>query len=174
MCNCFLETFNWNALKFQSFLEDCFFFWGVPIWPTGSFKASHWPTHIICNARFIYIICFPLKFSLFGPVWTTHSGWLKNCGLGPIPFYTVVQFAAGENAVWTKHRKITRNAQYYLLFDCKHYSTSNFSVFKTTCNSGKQRAPTGKNVLNGHPTRIPNGQFWHISRDFPTRRTMKS
>ena len=34
--------------------------------------------------------------------------------------HTLVRFSAGENAVWTKHRKRTRSVQYYWLFDCEH------------------------------------------------------
>ena len=36
-------------------MEDCSF-WGVPIWPTGGLKASHWPIQSIRNTGFLYTI----------------------------------------------------------------------------------------------------------------------
>lgn len=37
-------------------------FWGVTIWPSTGFKASHWPIHEISNPWFIYIIgCIALS-----------------------------------------------------------------------------------------------------------------
>lgn len=39
-------------------IVDCFF-WGVPIWPTSGFNASHWPLHSIRKPGFISIIPLP-------------------------------------------------------------------------------------------------------------------
>uniref|UniRef100_A0A8C7HVS5 Uncharacterized protein n=1 Tax=Oncorhynchus kisutch TaxID=8019 RepID=A0A8C7HVS5_ONCKI len=39
----------------RRYMDNCFF-WGVPIWPTGGFKASHWTIDSISVPGFIHII----------------------------------------------------------------------------------------------------------------------